>query len=275
MTAFTDAVIATSPTAWWRHNDASGNLSDSSGNARTVTAGGSGLSYSQAGLDGSTSILYAGAGYFTLADASWMNPNLADFSLMFGLKRSGAWPSGEEQIIGHDGQGYDGTWFARLRGGTADDISVGIQDFTSGTEYIANLSSGVGLSDAAIHLCFVTWDRNGNAVLYVDSNTPQESIDVSSTSAYVIDRARSLFIGARDTTPTYALNATLCELGWWNGTLLSTTQIGDIVAALTTTQRLNPDADVTTTGWTTTPLWSKIDEDPASPDGTVISATAS
>jgi hypothetical protein len=38
-------------------------------------------------------------------------------------------------------------------------------------------------------------------------------------------------------------------------------------------QQVRPDADVTTTGWTTTPLWSKIEE--TSADGTVITATAS
>lgn len=36
-----------------------------------------------------------------------------------------------------------------------------------------------------------------------------------------------------------------------------------------------PDADVTTTGWATAPLWSKVDDTPTSPDGTVITATAS
>jgi len=38
-------------------------------------------------------------------------------------------------------------------------------------------------------------------------------------------------------------------------------------------QTLRPDADITTSGWTTTPLFSKINE--ASADGTVITATAS
>jgi hypothetical protein len=41
-----------------------------------------------------------------------------------------------------------------------------------------------------------------------------------------------------------------------------------------TLHAVSPDADTTTTGWTSTPLWSKVDEDPASPDGTVIMATA-
>jgi len=38
---------------------------------------------------------------------------------------------------------------------------------------------------------------------------------------------------------------------------------------------ISPTDDVTTTGWTSTPLWSKVDDDPDSPDATVITATAS
>lgn len=43
--------------------------------------------------------------------------------------------------------------------------------------------------------------------------------------------------------------------------------------AAVVTQTLRPDADTTTTGWTSTPLFSKINE--TSADGTVITATAS
>jgi hypothetical protein len=39
-----------------------------------------------------------------------------------------------------------------------------------------------------------------------------------------------------------------------------------------TTTTVRPDADTTTTGWTATPLWSKIEE--SSADGTVVTATA-
>jgi hypothetical protein len=38
---------------------------------------------------------------------------------------------------------------------------------------------------------------------------------------------------------------------------------------------VSPTDDVTTTGWTSTPLWSKVDDDPDSPDATVITGTAS
>lgn len=45
-----------------------------------------------------------------------------------------------------------------------------------------------------------------------------------------------------------------------------------VIAAAVSTQAVRPDADTTTTGWTSTPLFSKINE--SSPDGTVITATA-
>jgi len=45
-------------------------------------------------------------------------------------------------------------------------------------------------------------------------------------------------------------------------------------AASVTYTYAKPDGDITTTGWTSTPLWSKVDDDPASPDATVITATA-
>ena len=44
---------------------------------------------------------------------------------------------------------------------------------------------------------------------------------------------------------------------------------GDLVAL----QKLVPDADLEATGWSTAPLWSKIDEE--SPDGVTITGTAS
>ena len=42
-----------------------------------------------------------------------------------------------------------------------------------------------------------------------------------------------------------------------------------------TLHAVSPTDDVTTTGWTSTPLWSKVDDDVDSPDATVITGTAS
>jgi len=42
-----------------------------------------------------------------------------------------------------------------------------------------------------------------------------------------------------------------------------------------TLHAVSPTDDITTTGWSSTPLWSRIDDPPDTPDGTVISATSS
>jgi hypothetical protein len=55
---------------------------------------------------------------------------------------------------------------------------------------------------------------------------------------------------------------------WLCSTVLIAGLAGDLTHAM-------PSDDVTTTGWSSTPLWSKIDDDPDSPDATVITATAS
>lgn len=89
-----------------------------------------------------------------------------------------------------------------------------------------------------------------------------------------------------------AVNATALFLGsstgaaeWWDGkvdevaiypaTLSAARALAHYNAANTaaSTQYSRPDADVTTTGWTTTPLWSKIDEAVAD-DADFITATA-
>jgi hypothetical protein len=56
--------------------------------------------------------------------------------------------------------------------------------------------------------------------------------------------------------------------GWSAATYL-------IAPASVTLVAVSPTDDVTTTGWSSTPLWSKIDDDPDSPDATVITGTAS
>jgi len=63
---------------------------------------------------------------------------------------------------------------------------------------------------------------------------------------------------------TFATDGTLV---WYAATIL--------VAPPSAGHYVAPTDDITTTGWTSTPLWSKIDDDPDSPDATVITATAS
>lgn len=46
-----------------------------------------------------------------------------------------------------------------------------------------------------------------------------------------------------------------------------------VVHTIIPTQKIRPDGDIVTTGWSTAPLWSKIEEE--TPDGTIISGVAS
>jgi len=57
--------------------------------------------------------------------------------------------------------------------------------------------------------------------------------------------------------------------------LSTTIMVAAATAATLTLHAISPTDDVTTTGWSSTPLWSKIDDDPDSPDGTVIAGAAS
>jgi hypothetical protein len=63
------------------------------------------------------------------------------------------------------------------------------------------------------------------------------------------------------------------------GTWTAAAGIPDVVSAFVAykaaaaTQQIRPDADIVTTGWSTAPLFSKVNE--SSPGGTVITATAS
>lgn len=67
-------------------------------------------------------------------------------------------------------------------------------------------------------------------------------------------------------TGTYTSVPTMTNSDLWASIIVS------FKAVTVATQAVRPDADTTTTGWTSTPLFSKINE--SSPDGTVITATA-
>ena len=76
-------------------------------------------------------------------------------------------------------------------------------------------------------------------------------------------------LGTR-TDSTYSAAGYL-GLGLWFSTVRVDDFGGGEVVSVTLDEAL-PDADVTTTGWTTTPLWSKVND---ASDATVITATAS
>lgn len=85
--------------AYWKCDEASGNLADSSGNARTLTSSGSGTTYGASGAAG-RAISLNGSGYFTRAD-SVLGATLPAAWSMFCLVKGAAQDS--SRILAVDG----------------------------------------------------------------------------------------------------------------------------------------------------------------------------
>jgi hypothetical protein len=109
--------------------------------------------------------------------------------------------------------------------------------------------------------------QNDNNVNSVPANyTSRVEILLNETDDGVVCIATRALTGVTSEDPgTFGIDANDPWTAW-------TALVNQPLAVL---HAVSPTDDITTTGWTTTPLWSKIDEDPASPDGTIITATAS
>lgn len=105
-------------------------------------------------------------------------------------------------------------------------------------------------------LGFCSWDATGTL-----TGTPTNNRSTHQSSGF--DGT-----DAADTTATGTTTAiTFTSSGGSGASAIGLALIGVV------TQTLRPDADLDAASWTTTPLWSKVDE--ASPGGDVISATSS
>jgi hypothetical protein len=222
-TAFADAVIALSPTAWWRLGEASGNALDSSGNSRTLTASGS-ITYSQAGWpgDGDTAMAFAATSYLRRADEAAWDMGTGDFSVMWAHKVGPGWPT-DQQVIGHDGQGTNGEW--RVRFSTSEDnIQLYFGDATSGSVSLFIPTTANTLDTGAWVLCVITADRDGNATLYVDGYTEYTG-SIAAGSAYDVTNASFLYVAHNNTSGARQYVGSLDEVALWKGTLLSQSQV--------------------------------------------------
>lgn len=272
MSAFSEAVLATTPSAYWRLDEASGAPQDSSGNAEHIDTVYGTPTYSVAGWDATgTGMTFAANSMLEASDSASFDLGTGDYSVMFAVK--GITFGTEQHVIGHDGAGNLGQWMVFSDNATPDNITLRHADATSGTlDHTLTTPTDV-LDDGSWHLCIITVDRNGNAIPYVDGSagTP---VDVSGSQSYDMTNARPLRIAASTSTGSRQLVGSLDEIAIWKGVILTAEQVDTLYAAnFSTTQLILPDADVTTTGWSTAPLWSKID-DGATPDATVISATS-
>lgn len=97
---------------------------------------------------------------------------------------------------------------------------------TRGGSYITVLAPTPGSDlDTGSHVAVVTWDAAGNLSLYIDSNaTPVNSTasggncDTTGTQSFMIGNIPPAG------TPTQSADATIYEVGWWPGTVLTGAQ---------------------------------------------------
>jgi len=139
-------------------------------------------------------------------------------------------------------------------------------------------NSGVG--DATVAIATAQWIRIEMRIVYGTTtgeiawrlfNTPDSTTPTDSGSVTGVATAAGTGTGLGDvrfgvvTTPTPVAPFTV----YYDGLAIDTVDwIGP--AAAGPTQAILPDADTTTTGWTTTPLFSKIND---SSDATVVTST--
>lgn len=132
-------------------------------------------------------------------------------------------------------------------------------DFVTGTD--GTVTSAIVPSTDGCDIVAIC--ASGGATRTIDPGTGYNEREDDATSAQV---------QLEDFNQTTAASI----VGRWTVSAANVQQMNALVVALSpaaATQQLRPDADTTTTGWTSTPLFSKINE--SSADGTVITATAS
>lgn len=125
---------------------------------------------------------------------------------------------------------------------------------TSGTP-----THDITLETDDLGLDLVAWYKPGSESMTVGANQTQQSNQTIGTLGGAVSTETG--------NGTVTMSWTPSGSNWWNHVAIPVK-----AAASVTLDECLPDADVTTTGWTSTPLYSKIND---GSDGTVIQATAS
>jgi len=251
--SYSSEVLARSPKAYYRCQEASGNIQDSSTLAHHSTSVTGSPIYHASGPiasdPGDYSMGLPGTAYFSI-------PNHAD--LTFGDTLSvGAWIYKSDVGIT---RAYTGRGSGALTLGT--DASNLL--FAARADIGAICYSNVALSIDTWY--YAVFTKTGATIkLYLNANDVTTSI----TNQTLASPAVPLIVGA-DYNGTLGWYGAVDELMYYS-TVLSAADVAAIYAAATG-QSILPDADVAAGGWTTTPLFSKIND---ASDATVITATAS
>ncbi len=224
---FATTVLALSPSAYWRLGESVGATAVD----ETATQDGTYLDSPTLGVAGLTSddtaVTFATADGVSAADNADWDFGTGDFTLMWGMKRSGTWPAVVEFLMGHDGDGGTGSWAVNINTGTEGRLDLRFET----TAYVVRsvTPSSTVLSDGSWHLCFITADRDANAEFWIDG-VSQWTVSIAASSAVDLTNTRVLYLGRRAAGNTFI--GSMDEVAIWKGTLLSSTDISAIQAAI-------------------------------------------
>ena len=90
---FGTAVAATSPSAYWRMDEASGNLVDATGNGHTLTTSGTPTYEATGWASDGASITFGASDTFYMSSHADLNPGTGDWSVMWTMKHASGWPA--------------------------------------------------------------------------------------------------------------------------------------------------------------------------------------
>lgn len=259
--SYVSEVLADSPLAYWRLNEASGNPQDSSGNGHHVSSVIGTPTYGQTSpitSDAAAKAMsFAGNSGLVVPDAAsgdWDVPgNTEIFSMECWMKLAG---NGTVRYIFNKQSGNFGLYMWSDNILQAGKVDTG-----------AFIASASAITDTAWH--HVVAVKNGaSGALYIDG----ASVGGSFTNQDIIPNDENLRIGVYYNETQNFFNDMLCELAIYGSALSLARAQAHYAAATVALDTVLPDADITTTGWSTAPLFSKINDDS---DATVIQATAS
>ena len=215
-------VLALTPGAYWHMDEASGNITDSSGNANTGTANGT-LTYSIAGaliLDATTAISFNGSsGYFSVADAATVDP--ADtFTIALWFKKAA-----------------NGTQMTLMSKGTGAFI---LYSFTDNKIYLAKTGStnvahsSNTITDTNYHFLVVT--KNGATTkIYIDGT----DVTIADTNQTMTTNATALNIGRDVAGSNHFWSGTMDEVSLFP-TALTGGNVSTLYSAATATAAPSP-----------------------------------
>lgn len=194
--------------AWWKMDEASGTLADSSGNNNTGTWNGTGASHYTAGKFGNGGGFNGTDDYVSVTDTAILRPGTSSYTLSVWFKRA-AGIATAEYLLAKPGDSGSSSYdlFITNAGGTIR-LRTGLQTINS---------AGGTFADGNWHLATAVVNRQGNGQIYVDgmpSGTPVSLIGTSDN----LNNTANLWFGNRP-LPNNTLNGSLDEVRIYNRAL--------------------------------------------------------